>query len=135
MSQFTDQKLEKKNRKPKAKPSENNWLGFVEIELSHEQKVALSDSDRYADVDPFKLIVDFLDDGYKFSLTEDTAHGCFIATVTGKAEHCPNAGYSLMGRGGSAAQAIIVLAFKVYELAQGGVWSNYGGSTQRSVIG
>lgn len=102
-----------------------SWEGFVDIQLSPDDKerlAALSVTD-YPDI--WEFFESVLSDGYKFSITRDEAHSCDIATLTGKGEGCPNKGYSLSARGPSLEGAILALWYKHVTLCEEQRWSGH----------
>lgn len=109
------------------KGTHNKWgsdfQGFVDIPLSPEDKQALQDNQPVNDSTVVAFLQDVCTEGYKFSLVEDPAHGCFIATVTGKTAECVNHGLALSARGPDAACAIDALRYKVCVLARWGSWT------------
>ena len=110
------------------------WLGFVDIVLSDEDKASLS-SMNFEDGDAFSFLEDMVEDGYKVSLSQDTAHDCYIAAATGSTDGNPNRGYTMAGRGPSLLGALASLAYKHRTLCQQGVWGNFIGSSESSKWG
>ena len=100
-----------------------DWQGFIDIPLKDADKERVQ-----GDIGEglFKLeeaLLDFIEDGYKVSITGDYAHGAIIVAVTGRSEDCENKGWTLSGRGPDVLGATAVLWYKVYTLAEGGPWA------------
>jgi hypothetical protein len=101
------------------------WQGFVDIDLSAEEK------ERLAALPPedfpvaAEVLSELLADGYKFSAVTDEKHACCIVTITGKGEGCVNAGFSLSARGPDFERALLVLCYKHFERCDGGVWDGH----------
>lgn len=110
-----------------------SWEGFVDLPLSPGDKERLAG----LGTEDYPVIADFLasvlDDGYKFSITRDEAHACCVATLTGKAEGCVNAGFSLSARGPDMAGAILVLYFKHVVLCEGQRWAGHEDASQQQM--
>lgn len=113
------------------------WEGFIDLELSAEQKLKLAslEGDDLPDLAGFLSMV--LDDGYKFSAVVDQKHHCTIATLTGKGEGCVNLGYSLSARGPDLQGALLVLHFKHVVMCEEQRWSGHesAASNQMSLWG
>ena len=105
------------------------WQGFVDLELSEEQKrhLATLEENDLPDLAGFLAMV--LADGYKFSAVVDQKHHCTIVTLTGKAEGCVNLGYSLSARGPELWAALLVLHFKHVVLCEEQRWSGHEGAS------
>lgn len=120
--------------KGSTKQEKVTWLGFVEISLTEEDKAAIVDmplNDKAA----FDFIEGMVEDGYKVSFSEDTAHSSFIASATGQRPGNPNAGYTLAGRGPSVIGSLASLAYKHQQLCKQGDWTAFVGSTTTSKWG
>jgi len=99
------------------------WRGFIDLPLSAEDKGRL----RGAELPPDDLlgVIDVLvQQGYKLSVTYDSAHGAVVASVTGVGGVCPNKGYTLSARSSAIPMALTVLWYKCHVLAEDGVWEN-----------
>jgi hypothetical protein len=99
------------------------WKGFVDIPLSEVDKDKIRAMSDLAD-DVMGNLVDLVERGLKVTLSLDDSQGTWIVSGTGKLPDDPNYGYTLVARGGSLVRAVNSLTYKVFELAQGGVWAN-----------
>ena len=115
-----------KARKNTGQRYEEGFLGFVDIPLSDHDRDEITVMLGQGSLDGMEFIERALEDGYKFSLSNDSAHSMYIATLTGKADGCENRGYALSGRGPDAVQAVLVLWYKHEVLAHLGKWSDQG---------
>lgn len=125
MSRRSSEKIEGKKRTNGLQKYSGEWLGFVDLELSNEQKshlAALENGD-LPDLAGFLAVV--LEDGYKFSAVVDQVHHCTIVTLTGKSEECLNRGYSLSARGPDFERALLVLHFKHVVLCEEQIWAGH----------
>lgn len=100
-----------------------DWQGFIDITLNDGDKERVQGDLAEGLFKLDEALLDFIDDGYKISITGDYAHGAVIVAVTGRAEDCENKGWTLSGRGPDVQGATAVLWYKVYTLAQGGPWA------------
>lgn len=106
------------------------WVAFVNIRLESEHKAEIKRmSEELAPDYVWRRLSDLMDEGYAFSLTPDVDNNAVIATLTGKYDGCPNAGYSMSQRHLSANIAALALVFAHDVIAEGGNWidaSNIG---------
>jgi hypothetical protein len=110
------------------------WLGFVDVQLSDDQKRLLSGITLEPE-DVFSFLEEMTEDGYKVSFSQDKAHSCFLAAATGQDPENPNYGYTLVGRGPSLIGAVAALAYKHRDLCDGGTWRNYNGNSETTAWG
>jgi len=124
MSGSSSNKKFGKQRTGTGKRYTDNFLGFVDIDLSERDRSELEVFVTPGQVDIEAFLVQIIEDGYKFSLSGDFEHNSLIATMTGKAEGCENKGFALSGRGPDAHSAMIVLWYKHTVLANWGKWTD-----------
>jgi hypothetical protein len=126
MSGSSSNKKFGKQRTGTGKRYTDNFLGFVDIELSAKDREDLEALVFPGQVDLVAFLVQVIEDGYKFSLSGDVEHSSSIATLTGKAAACENKGYALSGRGPDPHGAMVVLWYKHTVLANWGKWTEEG---------
>lgn len=124
-------------RKNTASKWTESFRGFVDIPLSDADRQILIDLFPVEPMTYVTFLADLMQEGYKFSLTEDRAHGCVIATATGKSEGNKNEGLALSARGPGVEQAMLALRYKMGTLARWGAWTSeeVKGSTQLTLWG
>ena len=111
-----------KPRRNFGKQYESDWLGFVDIVLSDDEKDRIKGDVDGGLVPAPTFIQALLDQGYKLSLSPDGRGGGVIATVTGAADGCLNQNYSLSGRGPDVVGALAMLEYKVENVCHWGHW-------------
>lgn len=98
----------------------DGWKGFVNIELSDKQKVAVKKLfDRYGDA--WTHVLGRVAEGYKLTISYDDKHTTWNVSLTCRALADNNLGLTLTGRGGSCQAACISLWYKDETLLRG-VW-------------
>jgi len=107
----------------KSKPKRAAWQGFVDIDLGPDHKDAIRDLSTDP-LDVMGLVAELVEEGYKVSLSNDSAHNSYICAITQTDPGQPNAGYTLSGRGSTLEKAINSVAYKHFTLADGGWWKN-----------
>lgn len=115
-----------KTRANTGKRYSDDFLGFVDIDLTDGDREALEAWFQPNAVDVWAFLEDAVNDGYKFSLVVDLEHSSSIATLTGKGAGCENLGYALSGRGPNPLEATVVLWYKHAVLAHHGSWVDQG---------
>lgn len=111
-----------------------DWKGFIDIALTSDQKDRVRALSSEPD-DVLGIIGDFVDNGFRVTLSRDARGGGFICSVTATRATDPNAGFTLAGRGGSLARAVNALYFKHVVVAQEGLWSNVSGGFASDDVG
>ena len=134
MSGRSSERVKRSNGKASGGQAQPSFLGFVDIPLSEADKASL-DGLNFEPEDAFKFLEEMVEDGYKISISQDTAHSCYIATATGRNPNDPNYGYALSGRGADVVGGLASLAYKHVTLCQRGVWSNFTGNSSPSKWG
>lgn len=133
MGQTDDAALQRKDQRKGKQRAQQGWLGFVEVSLTAEDKEALQVA--YAtDGALLDFMQEVVDDGYKLSVSFDASHSCYVATLTGRGDTCPNNGLSLSGRGPSLGGSVACVAYKHVELCGRGKWARAGGSSEASAF-
>jgi hypothetical protein len=113
----------------RAAASKNGWRGFVDISVGKDGKTYVQESMFVEAADVVGELEAIIEDGYKLSVTEDTANGCVIVSATGRTCLDANRGLTLSARGPDFAAGLHMLAYKMYHLAQGGAWENVPGQS------
>jgi len=123
----SEDKAETEPPKGKYSPSgegEVDWLGYVNVNLTAEQKEDYSAWVVSEDVGYWEAFEDAVAEGLKFGLSWDAGNSCYIATFTGCGCVGINKRCCLTARSGQYLDAIALLVFKHVVLA-GGDWSSY----------
>jgi hypothetical protein len=115
-----------KARNGTGKRYSEGFLGFVDIPLSTHDKEQLETWTVPGQVEIDVFLETVANEGYKFSLVTDFEHSSSIATVTGKADACVNKGYALSARGPDPLSAIVVLWYKMSQIAEWREWVKPG---------
>lgn len=122
MGDGPQQKRRGTQRKGTEKQFGSDWKGFVDIDLSAEDREEISVLAQSEKFHPFDFVSDLLEAGYKFSLAGDIEHNSVVATATGRGDANENQGYALSGRGPDAAGAMASLYWKMAVLCNWGSW-------------
>lgn len=115
-----------RSRKGTQSKGADGFLGFVTIELTDTDRIAIQEAMQASLVAPLEFIFEAMEDGYKFSLSNDKKHNCVIATLTGREQECENKGFALSARGPDAFGAIAALWYKHAVKAHYGAWTAEG---------
>lgn len=96
------------------------WKGFVDCELTTEDKFTLKTTDVFATY-PIMITLSLMVVGhYKVSLSLDTKNHTCIASMTDNDPSSDTQGYTLTGRGANVENALASLFYKhFYKLADG----------------
>jgi len=103
-----------------------DWKGFVNVNLSPEQKEAYAAWD-IADADVWDGLATYGEKGYKFTLTFNKGNSNWVATYVGTAEAGKNSGWAVTGFAKDPYNAARVLLFKVSSVLPD-VWKDYKGT-------
>jgi len=125
VSRRSSEEVERKRGRPGKAKAEQGWLGFVDVQLTDADKASLAEG-HFEAGDAFQFVEEMVEDGYKVTLSQDTAHSCYIAAATGRLPDDPNNGYTLTGRGPDVIGSLACLAHKHIIICQRGAWSNSG---------
>lgn len=106
-----DEKKAKKSDAARQAAQADGWRGFVNVELTTEQKLEakklLNDAPRVWD-----NIFSLISEGYKMTLSYDDARSAYNLSMTCRAERDPNKGLTLSGRGGTEHSAAASFWYK-----------------------
>lgn len=100
----------------------SEWKGFVDIDLSADDRAGISELVQSGRFDAFEFVAGLLEAGYKFSLAGDVEHNSVVATATGRGSLNENEGYALSGRGPDAVGALASLYWKMVVVCAWGGW-------------
>jgi len=103
---------------------EVEWGGFINCNLSPDQKTDFGEWVVSEDVGVWSLLEDAVTQGLKYGLTWDEQNQCYIATLTGNGCLTINKRFCLTSRAGTYGEATALLMFKHVVLAQGD-WGTY----------
>jgi len=117
-----DQEKKDRRRKNGLKGHTNEWKGFIDIELSEQDKAMLADWKPEDKPDLMVMLQEAMEGNYKLSLSPDKLHNCVIATLTGREGCGENEGYSLNARGPDVPGALLALYYKQVCLCEGKAW-------------
>lgn len=113
----TAEQKQKARLAAKKKAQEDGWRGFVNVELTANQKAEakrmLTDLPRVWD-NVFGLV----EEGYKMTLSYDEQRTAFNMSFTCKRRGDANQGLTLSGRGGSVEAAAVSFWYKHYVVLQ-----------------
>lgn len=123
MSRRSSESRNGKARKNGLAKYSNEWKGFVDVQLSEDDKARIAGDVEGGEIDFWKVLASWIDEGYKLSISPDTAHNCVIATITSRLDGDPNFGYSLSARGPNAEGAVAALYYKDHVILEDGLWS------------
>lgn len=100
----------------------DGWIGFVNCELTEEQK---ADCKRHIGAfdQAWKDLHDLIAVGYKMTVSYDEIHTTWNVSLTGRKDTGKNQGLTLTGRGGSEAAAYVSLWYK-HEIVLKRDWSS-----------
>lgn len=98
----------------------DGWKGFVNVELTDEQKAdakrLLGDGERLWD-----NLLSLVEENHKLTISHDDMRSAYNVSITCKARGNPNEGLTLTGRGGSFIAAAVSLWYK-HDVVLQGVW-------------
>jgi len=117
-----DSKKPGRSRKGTGGKGQDGFLGFVTVELTDSDRLSISEAIDTGLVNPLEFVFEAMEDGYKFSLSNDKKHNCVIATLTGREDGCENKGYAMSARGPNPLGAIAALWYKHAVKAHYGPW-------------
>lgn len=104
-----------KARSRKDAQGDFKWKGFVNLQMSGDQRAAFQDWQDEND-DPFVLMTIVLTSGYKLGQTYNPSNQSFIATLTCTDMELPNGGYVMSAFHSSLEDAIAVLMYKHFNI-------------------
>lgn len=104
----------------------SDWKGFVNVNLSPEQKESYAAWD-IQDSDVWDGLASYGEKGYKFTLTHNKQNDNWVATYVGTADAGKNAGWAVTGFAKDPYNAARVLLFKVSSVLPD-VWKDYKGT-------
>jgi uncharacterized protein YktA (UPF0223 family) len=98
----------------------DSWKGFVNIELSYQQKMEAKKLFGKYD-QAWTHVLGRVAEGYKLTVSYDDQHTTWNVSLTCRALADSNLGLTLTGRGGSCQAAVVSLWYKDHDLLKG-VW-------------
>jgi hypothetical protein len=104
--------------------SEPEWGGFLNLRLTDEHKVLFDTWHEASQQTVGTLLDDAMIDGIKVSLAYDTENECYIATFTGSLIPAHNTRYAASSRAGTYWEALALMCWKHFVLAEGN-WFDY----------
>lgn len=122
--QGVDARHDKKVDAAGKRASEDGWKGFVNVDLTADQKTAVKALALDASA-VWAVIFDLVDGGYKLTITYDRANGAYVVSMTAKAAQDVNAGLTLTARGGSVQGACASFVYK-HSVVLEGDWTSVG---------
>lgn len=88
-----------------------DYAPFVQCELTDDEKGFVREH-LLTGAKVLEMLSNFVENGYRTSLTYDLRNDAVSVIVTGVGETCPNKGLALSGRGPTVQGALTVLAYK-----------------------
>lgn len=123
MSVTKEQVDKKRQAKRAGKPGKQGWVGFLEVELTSEQKEQLRAMDVAAEF-PLTMLALLTREGYKVSFGMDKDGVTCRASLTDVDTGSPTQGYTLVGRGEGVQNAFASLMYKHQHVLSGG-WETH----------
>lgn len=120
-------------RKNAIKEHTNDWQGFVDVVLSDEDRERVKALAEQGEFDLWQYMKNWIEDGYKLSISPHNRGDTVIATLTGKSPDCVNLGFSMSAFGPGMEQALVALAYKHEIVCEGGVWANQSYTTRQQL--
>lgn len=121
MGQVDDARLDKRRRKQGKNAvvdRQNDWRGFVTVELTNEDKNTIRGmGDRFGEA--WAWLIDCIFNGYKFGASYDHKNSSYVVTLTCWRASDKNIGLCLTARGGGFNPAVIALWYKDTQLLEG----------------
>jgi hypothetical protein len=118
---------------PPKKPVGGEYAPFVSCELNDDEKSFVRDH-LLTGAKVLEMLSNFVENGYRTSLTYDLRNDAVSIIVTGVGDGCPNKGLALSGRGPTVQGACTVLAYKHSEKLHE-VWPKPSGEKKRDTWG
>lgn len=118
LNQRDNQREKRREKREAQKPTNDNWKGFVNVELNTKEKEVVK---AWRD-DVAKLwghLEGRIEDGYKVTFSIDTYNNAYVCGVTGRGKGDPNEGLTLTGRGGTLWGAVASFMYKDTVLLEG----------------
>jgi len=134
VSRRSSEEIERKRGRPSKAKAEQGWLGFVDVQLSDADKASLAQG-HFEAGDAFQFMEEMVEDGYKVTISQDTAHSSYVASATGRLPDDPNNGYTLTGRGPDVIGSLAALAHKHIVICQRGSWRAVSGGSGTTTWG
>jgi len=112
--------INQKRRKAAPKKAAPSWKGFINCELSPEDKITLKTTDILQTYPVETTVEELVSLGYKLSQSKDWKNDSYLASLTDNAPDSPTNGYCLTARGGTPAKAMAALFYKHFVLLEDG---------------
>jgi len=112
INQRDEKKAKAAAKRAAAKKQKVEWQGYVECYLNKNQKEELAGMDCELDYPLLPIIEELTAEGYKISLSYDTAQGTATVTLYDQNPDSEFAGYALSGRGSSIRNAWASTCYK-----------------------
>lgn len=109
---------------PRALGSEAPWGGYINLNIDDEKKKQYQSVVGTASLPVSEMLLDALDQGYKFSVSYDAENFCYIAALTGAIADDVQLRGVLTARSDILDDATALLMFKHWTLMNG-AWSDY----------
>lgn len=109
-------------KKTVTKKADDSWKGYVNWSPAPSDRELVLEYMGRKDWSVHLDIEQLVECGYSVSFTYDHKSGCPRVSVTGKANPCPNIGYSLSIRASSVERCIGLVGYYCFVLCQSGDW-------------
>lgn len=113
-------------RRGASAPEGAEWRGFADIPLNDLQKEQVRSLASQDALDTWSLLEYAVGAGRKVSIRADSAHSCWIVSVTGVLDADENQGLTLTARGPDLVTALAAWYYKAYVIAEQGSWESAG---------
>jgi hypothetical protein len=105
-------------------------IEFVTLKLTSQDKTKFDDWATKEGGKIFKMLVEVNEGGYKVSISPDFQNSCVIASITGTDNSTHNVGLCMTSRAEDVQEALMVMCYKHFVMADGGDWLDVAGKNE-----
>lgn len=102
-------------------------IEFVTLKLTSQDKTKFDEWAKPNAGKIFKYLGELAEGGYKFSVSPDFNNACVIASLTGTDNSVDNGGLCMTSRAETIDEALLVMCYKHFVMANGGNWLDIAG--------
>jgi len=122
-----------RTKKKPAAPSNPNFRGFLNLNLTDEDKITIKGTS-YTEEDCFADLMKWIDSGFKFTFSEDEYNHCFQVIGTRQQKSHVDYGIMMSGRGSTPTKAFKQWIYMQTRLVEDSNWSDLLEDTPKFVI-